>query len=217
MLDTWFSSALWPFATLGWPEETPKLKTFYPTTVLSTARDIIYLWVARMIMMGLEFMGDVPFKDVIIHPDRAGRRRPAHEQEPGHRRRPAGAHRRLRRRRHPLRPGLHELRAGRALQRRAHRDGPQLRQQDLERLAPGAAGRPSRGRAAGGAGHPGRPLDLQPAGGGHARRSPASTRATSSTTWPGCSTASSGTRSATGTWRWPRPASTATTRASACR
>jgi valyl-tRNA synthetase len=68
VLDTWFSSALWPFATLGWPEETAKLKTFYPTTVLSTARDIIYLWVARMIMMGLEFRGDVPFKDVIIHP-----------------------------------------------------------------------------------------------------------------------------------------------------
>jgi len=68
VLDTWFSSALWPFATLGWPDETDRLKTFYPTTVLSTARDIIYLWVARMIMMGLEFAGDVPFADVIIHP-----------------------------------------------------------------------------------------------------------------------------------------------------
>ncbi len=68
VLDTWFSSALWPFATLGWPEQTPKLEAFYPTTVLSTARDIIYLWVARMIMMGMEFMGDVPFRDVIIHP-----------------------------------------------------------------------------------------------------------------------------------------------------
>ena len=68
VLDTWFSSALWPFATLGWPERTRKLETFYPTTVLSTARDIIYLWVARMIMMGLEFMGDIPFSDVIIHP-----------------------------------------------------------------------------------------------------------------------------------------------------
>ena len=68
VLDTWFSSQLWPFATLGWPEETDRLKAFYPTTVLSTARDIIYLWVARMIMMGLEFMDDVPFRDVIIHP-----------------------------------------------------------------------------------------------------------------------------------------------------
>ncbi|MCL5734513.1 MAG: class I tRNA ligase family protein, partial [Actinobacteria bacterium] len=68
VLDTWFSSQLWPFATLGWPEDTEGLRAFYPTTVLSTARDIIYLWVARMIMMGLEFMGDVPFSDVIIHP-----------------------------------------------------------------------------------------------------------------------------------------------------
>ena len=55
MLDTWFSSALWPFATLGWPQETPELRAFYPTDVLSTARDIIFLWVARMVMMGLEF------------------------------------------------------------------------------------------------------------------------------------------------------------------
>jgi len=67
VLDTWFSSALWPFATLGWPEDTPELKAFYPTSVLSTARDIIYLWVARMIMMGLEFVGDVPFRTVYIH------------------------------------------------------------------------------------------------------------------------------------------------------
>lgn len=68
VLDTWFSSALWPFATLGWPDQTPELAEFYPTSVLSTARDIIYLWVARMIMMGLEFPGDVPFREVIIHP-----------------------------------------------------------------------------------------------------------------------------------------------------
>ena len=67
VLDTWFSSALWPFATLGWPEQTPALKAFYPTNVLSTARDILFLWVARMIMMGLEFAGDVPFEDVYIH------------------------------------------------------------------------------------------------------------------------------------------------------
>jgi valyl-tRNA synthetase len=67
VLDTWFSSALWPFATLGWPRDTPELKAFYPTDVLSTARDILFLWVARMIMMGLEFAGDVPFRDVYIH------------------------------------------------------------------------------------------------------------------------------------------------------
>jgi valyl-tRNA synthetase len=67
VLDTWFSSALWPFSTLGWPDETDDLKTFYPTTVLVTGFDIIFFWVARMIMMGLKFMGDVPFRDVYIH------------------------------------------------------------------------------------------------------------------------------------------------------
>ncbi|MEZ7893458.1 MAG: valine--tRNA ligase [Candidatus Wallbacteria bacterium] len=64
VLDTWFSSALWPFSTLGWPEKTVDLNTFYPTSVLVTAFDIIYLWVARMIMMGVKFMGKVPFKKV---------------------------------------------------------------------------------------------------------------------------------------------------------
>jgi len=67
VLDTWFSSALWPFSTLGWPEQTPELKTYYPTSVLVTGLDILFFWVARMIMMGLKFMGDVPFHDVYIH------------------------------------------------------------------------------------------------------------------------------------------------------
>ncbi len=67
VLDTWFSSALWPFSTLGWPEETPEIKTFYPTTVLVTGFDIIFFWVARMIMMGLKFADDVPFREVYIH------------------------------------------------------------------------------------------------------------------------------------------------------
>ena len=67
VLDTWFSSALWPFSTLGWPEQTPELKTFYPTSVLVTGFDIIFFWVARMIMMGLKFMEDVPFREVYIH------------------------------------------------------------------------------------------------------------------------------------------------------
>ena len=67
MLDTWFSSGLWPFSTLGWPENTADLKKFYPTSVLVTGFDIIFFWVARMIMMGLEFMGEVPFRDVYIH------------------------------------------------------------------------------------------------------------------------------------------------------
>ena len=68
VLDTWFSSALWPFATLGWPKETPEVAYFYPGTVLSTARDILFLWVARMIMNGIHSLGEVPFRDVIIHP-----------------------------------------------------------------------------------------------------------------------------------------------------
>jgi valyl-tRNA synthetase len=67
VLDTWFSSALWPFATLGWPEETEQLSAFYPTDVLSTGRDIIFLWVARMVMLGMEFTGELPFSDVVVH------------------------------------------------------------------------------------------------------------------------------------------------------
>jgi valyl-tRNA synthetase len=67
VLDTWFSSALWPFATLGWPEDTAELRAFYPTSFLTTAREILFLWVARMIMTGIEFAGDVPFHDVYVH------------------------------------------------------------------------------------------------------------------------------------------------------
>ncbi len=67
VLDTWFSSALWPFSTLGWPDDTPELRKFYPTSVLITGFDILFFWVARMMMMGLWFMGDVPFRDVYIH------------------------------------------------------------------------------------------------------------------------------------------------------
>jgi valyl-tRNA synthetase len=67
VLDTWFSSALWPFSTLGWPEQTERLKDFYPTSVLVTGFDIIFFWVARMIMMGLKFMDDAPFHEVYVH------------------------------------------------------------------------------------------------------------------------------------------------------
>ncbi|MCC6712909.1 MAG: valine--tRNA ligase, partial [Candidatus Dadabacteria bacterium] len=67
VLDTWFSSGLWPFSTLGWPDDTPELGRYYPTSVLVTGFDIIFFWVARMIMQGIHFMGDVPFRDVYIH------------------------------------------------------------------------------------------------------------------------------------------------------
>jgi valyl-tRNA synthetase len=67
VLDTWFSSGLWPFSTLGWPEQTPDLMTYYPTSTLVTGLDILFFWVARMIMFGLKFMSDVPFRDVYIH------------------------------------------------------------------------------------------------------------------------------------------------------
>ncbi len=67
VLDTWFSSALWPFSTMGWPETTPLLKAYYPTSVLVTGFDILFFWVARMMMMGIHFMGEVPFEDVYVH------------------------------------------------------------------------------------------------------------------------------------------------------
>jgi valyl-tRNA synthetase len=67
VLDTWFSSGLWPFSTLGWPDETPDLKYFYPTTMMETGYDILFFWVARMIMMGLEFTGEIPFDTVYLH------------------------------------------------------------------------------------------------------------------------------------------------------
>jgi len=67
VLDTWFSSGLWPFSTLGWPDETPDLKYFYPTTMMETGYDILFFWVARMIMMGLEFTGEVPFSEIYLH------------------------------------------------------------------------------------------------------------------------------------------------------
>ena len=95
VLDTWFSSALWPFSTMGWPDETPELKRYYPTSVLVTGFDIIFFWVARMMMMGMHFMKEVPFRNVYIHAlvrDEKGRQDVEVE---GQRRRSAVRHRRI--------------------------------------------------------------------------------------------------------------------------
>jgi valyl-tRNA synthetase len=97
VLDTWFSSWLWPFATMGWPEQTDTLKKFYPTTDLVTGPDIIFFWVARMIMAGYEFMGDLPFRKCLFHrhhPRQAGAQ---DVQEPRQFARPARPHREVRR------------------------------------------------------------------------------------------------------------------------
>jgi valyl-tRNA synthetase len=136
VLDTWFSSALWPFSTQGWPDETDDLKTFFPTATLVTAFDIIFFWVARMMMMSLEFMGEVPFKDVYIHAlvlDEKGQKM---SKSKGQRHGPAGTGRRIRRRRAPLHHGPH----GRAGPQHPPveagcRRQPQLRDETLERRA----------------------------------------------------------------------------------
>ena len=135
VLDTWFSSALWPFATLGWPEDTAELRAFYPTDVLSTARDILFLWVARMVMMGLEFTGDVPFADVYVHsviqaPD--GRRM---SKSLGTGIDPLEEIDAPRRRRRALRAARDVLHPGRQVQRREGRPGPGAGQQAVQRLA----------------------------------------------------------------------------------
>ena len=133
VLDTWFSSALWPFSTLGWPDETPELKRYYPTSVLVTGFDIIFFWVARMMMMGLHFMKEVPFHDR-LHPRARARRARAEDVEvEGQRHRPARAHRRIRRRRAALHAGRHGGAGPRHQALRAARRGlPQFRDQALE-------------------------------------------------------------------------------------
>ena len=206
MLDTWFSSALWPFATLGWPEQTDALRAFYPTDVLVTARDIIFLWVARMIMMGLEFTGEIPFSDVYVHsviqaPD--GRRM---SKSLGHRHRSARGDRPQRRRRGALRPARDVLDAGRPLQRREGRAGRAAREQALQRgalrdlLAIGGAGRRRRPR-------PTAVEDrwiLSRLARGRARSSRRGSSATTSRTPRRRSTTSSTASCATGTSSWSR-------------
>ena len=139
VLDTWFSSALWPFATLGWPEQTPELRALLPDRRALTARDIIFLWVARMVMMGVEFTGELPVHrrpHPLRHP---GPRRPPDVQVARHRHRPDRGDRRARRRRRALRAARDVLDPGRALLAPRDPAGARPGQQALERVAPDAA------------------------------------------------------------------------------
>ena len=136
VLDTWFSSALWPFSTLGWPEETPELKRYYPTSVLVTGFDIIFFWVARMMMMGLHFMKEEPFHTAYIHGIVRDEKGAKMSKSKGNVVDPLELIDEYRRRRAALHHGV----AGDAGARReavagAHRGLPQLRHQDLERRA----------------------------------------------------------------------------------
>jgi valyl-tRNA synthetase len=134
VLDTWFSSALWPFSTLGWPHETPELKKYYPTDVLVTGFDIIFFWVARMMMMGLEFTGTEPFHTVYMHALVRDERGQKMSKTRGNVIDPLQADRHLRRRRDPLHHGGHGGAGPRHASRRLARRGlPQLRHQAVER------------------------------------------------------------------------------------
>ena len=226
VLDTWFSSALWPHSTLGWPEETPELAKYYPTSVLSTARDIITLWVARMVIFGLFNRGDVPFRDVYHPPGHPGRPGQADVEVGGQRRRPGRHHRPLRRRRlavtrwPPAPTETQDLRIpvekpklpdGRDRQHvRAVRAGAELRQQVLERRAV----RPDEpGGLRAGAARPARRCRSRTAGSSTAwiarsREVTAGPRSSSSSPRrPGGSATSPGTTSATGTSSLSRAAS----------
>ena len=203
MLDTWFSSALWPFSTLGWPDDTPDLRTFYPTSVLVTGYDILFFWVARMMMFGLYAMGGqapadaVPFRVVGLHGlvrDEFGKKM---SKSRGQHRGPAGLGGPVRRRRHPVHAGPRGQ--PRRRHRRSARSGPrvaQLLQQAVERdpvraaqrCAPVPRVRCAHPLDAGGA----RPVDPVPAVGGDRRDGRAvrvvrvrQGRATRSTTSPG--------------------------------
>ena len=211
VLDTWFSSALWPFAILGWPEETPELEAWYPGTLNTTAREIIRLWENRMIFSGLELLGEIPFTRRDHPHDRARGRRAADVEEPRHRARPARADRPARRRRDALRAAEADLVAGRALLRGRDRGGPQAREQALERLAADPRER-GRGEARAAAARARGALDRVaarpgPGAGRRALRAPSTSRRRRAS-----STTSPSTTSATGTPRRSSRGSTTATR-----
>ena len=168
MLDTWFSSGLWPFSTLGWPDETEDLRRFYPTSVMETGHDILFFWVARMIMLGIGMMDDVPFRDVYLH----GMIRVDGEKMSkikGNVQDPLELIERVRDRRAAPRPGdRHDARQRHLDLRRQARCAAQLRQQAVEhrplRAEQRRARRPGRAARAPPTGAlAGRPLDSEPA------------------------------------------------------
>ena len=136
VLDTWFSSGLWPFSTLGWPDDTADLRRFYPGSVMETGYDILFFWVARMVFFGLEVMGELPFHTVYLHGTVRDVEGAQDEQDQGERAstRPTG-HGRVRRRRAALRADHAELRRATTSSSSVQQieDAPQLRQQALER------------------------------------------------------------------------------------
>ena len=203
VLDTWFSSGLWPFSTLGWPEQTPDLAKFYPTSVLVTGYDILFFWVARMMMFGLYAMDGRP----AVRRGGAARHGPRRARQEDvevvrQRGRPAGLDRPVRRRRHPVHPGpRRQPRPGRAGQRGVVPGLPQLLQQALERHPVRADERRAHRRR-----RCPPPSSCPPSTGGSCpgwRTSPprwtSSSRRTSSPRSATCSTTSPGTTSATGT------------------
>ena len=166
VLDTWFSSGLWPFSTLGWPDDTEDLRRFYPTTVMETGYDIIFFWVARMIMQGIAMMDDVPFTHDLPARHGPGRRR-EDEQDEGERQGPGRPDRAVRDRRDaPRAGGRHDAGQRRLDLRRQDGGAAELRQQALERRPvhpeQRLGGRPRRAAGADRGAVAGRPLDQEP-------------------------------------------------------